>query len=44
MIDLAYVQCMARYNRWQNENVYGVADALPDTAIAGPFSVPSRQR
>jgi uncharacterized damage-inducible protein DinB len=30
MIDVAYVQRMARYNRWQNQNLYGVADALPD--------------
>ena len=30
MIDVGYVQCMARYNRWQNENVYRVADALSD--------------
>ena len=30
MIDLAYVQRMARYNRWQNENLYGVADRLSD--------------
>lgn len=30
MIDLGYVQRLARYNRWQNENVYGVADALSD--------------
>jgi uncharacterized damage-inducible protein DinB len=30
MIDLGYVRRMARYNRWQNENLYGVADALPD--------------
>ncbi len=30
MIDGAYVQRMARYNRWQNENLYGVADRLPD--------------
>ncbi len=30
MIDAAYVQRMARYNRWQNQNLYGVADALPD--------------
>ena len=30
MIDRAYVQRMARYNRWQNENLYGVADTLPD--------------
>ena len=29
MIDRAYVQRMARYNRWQNENLYGVADGLP---------------
>jgi uncharacterized damage-inducible protein DinB len=30
MIDTAYVRRMARYNRWQNRNLYGVADALPD--------------
>ncbi len=30
MIDRAYVQRMARYNRWQNENLYSVADRLPD--------------
>jgi uncharacterized damage-inducible protein DinB len=29
MIDRAYVQRMARYNRWQNENLYGVAERLP---------------
>src|ERR1700679_3970197 len=28
MIDRSYVQRMARYNRWQNENLYGVADRL----------------
>jgi len=30
MIDPAYVRRMARYNRWQNQNLYGVADALSD--------------
>jgi uncharacterized damage-inducible protein DinB len=30
MIDAAYVQRMARYNRWQNENLYGAADSLSD--------------
>lgn len=30
MIDVAYVQQMARYNRWQNENLIGVADRLSD--------------
>ena len=30
MIDRAYVQRMARYNRWQNENLYCVADSLSD--------------
>lgn len=30
MIDLAYVQRMARYNRWQNQNLYSVADLLSD--------------
>jgi len=32
MIDKGYVQRMARYNRWQNENLYGVADRLSDDA------------
>jgi uncharacterized damage-inducible protein DinB len=35
MIDRAYVQRMALYNRWQNENLYGIADRL---------SVEERQR
>ena len=30
MIDLGYVQRMARYNAWQNQNLYGVADRLSD--------------
>jgi uncharacterized damage-inducible protein DinB len=30
MIDRAYVQRMAGYNRWQNENLYDVADRLSD--------------
>jgi uncharacterized damage-inducible protein DinB len=30
MIDRAYVQRMARYNRWQNDNLYGAADRLSD--------------
>jgi uncharacterized damage-inducible protein DinB len=30
MIDPGYVQRMARYNRWQNESLYGVADTLSD--------------
>jgi uncharacterized damage-inducible protein DinB len=30
MIDRAYVQRMARYNRWQNGNLYGVADRLSE--------------
>ena len=30
MIDPSYVRQLARYNRWQNENLYGVADALSD--------------
>ena len=30
MIDIAYVRRMARYNRWQNANLYGVADGLSD--------------
>lgn len=31
MITPAYVQRMARYNRWQNENLYGAAERLPDS-------------
>jgi uncharacterized damage-inducible protein DinB len=30
MIDAAYVQRLARYNRWQNDNLYGAADRLSD--------------
>ncbi len=30
MIDPAYVQTMARYNRWQNESLYGAAATLTD--------------
>jgi uncharacterized damage-inducible protein DinB len=30
MIDVAYLQRMSRYNRWQNENLYDVADRLSD--------------
>ena len=30
MIDIGYVQSIARYNRWQNANLYGIADTLSD--------------
>jgi uncharacterized damage-inducible protein DinB len=30
MIDIAYVQRMARYNHWQNENLYGAAEGLSE--------------
>ena len=30
MIDIAYVRRMARYNRWQNENLYGAADGIAE--------------
>ncbi len=30
MIERGYVQRMARYNCWQNENLYGVADRLSE--------------
>ena len=30
MIDQAYVQRMARYNRWQNQSLYGAADQLSE--------------
>ena len=32
MITPGYVQRMARYNRWQNESIYGAADGLSDAA------------
>ena len=32
MIGTGYVQRMARYNSWQNENLYSCADRLPDEA------------
>ena len=32
MIDRAYVVVMARYNAWQNENLYGAAATLSDEA------------
>jgi uncharacterized damage-inducible protein DinB len=30
MISVAYVQTMARYNTWQNRNIYGAATGLTD--------------
>lgn len=30
MIDKAHLQKLARYNRWQNENLYGAAEGLSD--------------
>lgn len=30
MIGVEYVRRMARYNRWQNESLYGAADGLSD--------------
>jgi uncharacterized damage-inducible protein DinB len=32
MIDIAYIQTMARYNRWQNGSLYGAANTLTDEA------------
>lgn len=32
MIDPSFVQTMARYNAWQNENLYGAAATLADVA------------
>src|ERR1700726_1669047 len=31
MVDGAYVERMARYNRWQNENLHSAADRLSET-------------
>jgi len=30
MIDVNYVRCMARYNAWQNQSIYGAAATLSD--------------
>jgi uncharacterized damage-inducible protein DinB len=30
MIGISYAQTMARYNRWQNDNLYAAADRLSD--------------
>jgi len=30
MIEISYLKHMARYNRWQNENLYGIADGLSE--------------
>jgi uncharacterized damage-inducible protein DinB len=30
MIGVDHARLMARYNVWQNDNLYGAADALPD--------------
>lgn len=32
MIDQNFVRLMARYNRWQNNNLYGAADTLDNAA------------
>jgi uncharacterized damage-inducible protein DinB len=32
VIDATYVVTMASYNRWQNDNLFGAADALSDAA------------
>ncbi|MBO0766632.1 MAG: damage-inducible protein DinB [Hyphomicrobiaceae bacterium] len=32
MITTDHIRAMAEYNRWQNENLYGTADALSDAA------------
>ena len=32
MIDPTYARAMARYNQWQNENLYTAADGLSDEA------------
>ncbi len=36
MISTGYVQAMADYNRWQNENLYGTADRLSEAARKEP--------
>lgn len=36
MIDVAFVRRMARYNRWQNANLYGAASLLGDAERQRP--------
>jgi uncharacterized damage-inducible protein DinB len=36
MISTEHVHAMAEYNRWQNANLYGTADALSDAARKEP--------
>jgi uncharacterized damage-inducible protein DinB len=36
MIDPAYVRTLARYNAWQNDNLYGAAAGLDDAARRQP--------
>jgi len=36
MITPAYVRTMAAYNRWQNQNLFAAADALPDVERKAP--------
>jgi uncharacterized damage-inducible protein DinB len=36
MITLDYIRAMAEYNRWQNANLYGAAEALSDAARKEP--------
>jgi len=44
MIDRIYVQRMARYNRWQNENLYGIADGLSVEERVSASAAPSLVR
>ncbi|HEY7550208.1 MAG TPA: DinB family protein [Hyphomicrobiaceae bacterium] len=36
MITTGHIRAMAEYNRWQNENLYGTAEALSDAARKEP--------
>jgi len=36
MITPGHVRAMAEYNRWQNENLYGAAEGLDDSARKAP--------
>ena len=47
MITREYVRAMAVYNRWQNQNLYGTAEALSDEVTkpsAALSSAPSTAR
>lgn len=44
MISPGHIQLMARYNRWQNQNLYSTADTRSDGKTAAPISAQFTRR